>query len=50
MRATRVLAQDAGFRLELSEAEGEGFEPPNTCVLLVFKTSAIGRSAIPPGR
>src|ERR1700720_3148987 len=32
----------------MSGAEGEGFEPSNTCVLLVFKTSAIGHSAIPP--
>ena len=32
-----------------TKAEGEGFEPSNTFVLPVFKTGAIGRSAIPPG-
>ena len=29
-------------------AEGEGFEPPKTCALTVFKTVAFNRSAIPP--
>src|SRR5438874_13525779 len=29
-------------------AEGEGFEPPKACTLVVFKTTAIDRSAIPP--
>ena len=29
--------------------EGEGFEPPSPCELLVFKTSAIDHSANPPG-
>lgn len=31
-------------------AEGEGFEPPRTYALTVFKTAAINRSAIPPCR
>ena len=29
-------------------AEGEGFEPPKACTLVVFKTTAIDHSAIPP--
>ena len=29
-------------------AEGEGFEPPEVLPSMVFKTTAIGRSAIPP--
>ncbi len=29
-------------------AEGEGFEPPETCASLVFMTSAFDRSATPP--
>jgi len=29
-------------------AEGEGFEPPETCASTVFKTAAFDRSAIPP--
>ena len=29
-------------------AEGEGFEPPEALTSMVFKTTAIGRSAIPP--
>src|SRR6266571_9207276 len=28
--------------------EGEGFEPPKACTLVVFKTTAIDHSAIPP--
>src|SRR5262245_3647298 len=39
---TRIFRRKTG-------AEGEGFEPSNTFVLPVFKTGAIGRSAIPPG-
>lgn len=31
-------------------AEGMGFEPMMDCSILVFKTSALGRSATPPGR
>src|SRR5438445_1586668 len=31
-------------------AEGEGFEPPKACTLVVFKTTAIDHSAIPPAR
>ena len=31
-----------------SLAEGEGFEPPKACTLVVFKTTAIDHSAIPP--
>lgn len=31
-------------------AEGVGFEPTVGCPTLVFKTSALGRSAIPPSR
>ena len=31
-------------------AEGQGFEPWGGCPPLVFKTSAFGRSATPPGR
>jgi hypothetical protein len=30
------------------QADGEGFEPSVGCPTLVFKTSALGRSAIPP--
>jgi hypothetical protein len=30
-------------------AEGEGFEPPGTCIPRLFKSLAFGRSAIPPG-
>ena len=30
-------------------AEGEGFEPPGTCIPKLFKSFAFGRSAIPPG-
>ena len=30
------------------QAEGEGFEPPVTCATVVFKTTALDRSAIPP--
>ena len=33
----------------LIAAEGEGFEPPVAFTTPVFKTGAIGRSAIPPG-
>ncbi len=29
-------------------AEGEGFEPPETCASTVFKTAAFDHSAIPP--
>ena len=29
-------------------AEGEGFEPPGTCIPRLFKSLAFGRSAIPP--
>jgi hypothetical protein len=29
-------------------AVGEGFEPPRPFGLMVFKTTAIGHSAIPP--
>ena len=29
-------------------AEGEGFEPPGTCIPKLFKSFAFGRSAIPP--
>ena len=29
-------------------AEGEGFEPPEALTSMVFKTTAIGRSAILP--
>ena len=31
-----------------SNTEGEGFEPPKACTLVVFKTTAIDHSAIPP--
>jgi hypothetical protein len=31
-------------------AEGVGFEPTEASTSLVFKTSAIGHSATPPGR
>ena len=31
-------------------AEGEGFEPPETCASTVFKTAAFDHSAIPPYR
>ena len=31
-------------------AEGEGFEPPEPCGSVVFKTTAIVHSAIPPAR
>ncbi len=30
------------------KAEGEGFEPPETCASTVFKTAAFDHSAIPP--
>ena len=30
-------------------AEGQGFEPWEALTSLVFKTSALGRSATPPG-
>ncbi len=29
-------------------AEGEGFEPPEPCGSMVFKTIPFGRSGIPP--
>ena len=32
----------------VATAEGEGFEPPKACTLVVFKTTAIDHSAIPP--
>lgn len=31
------------------QAEGEGFEPPVTCATMLFKSTAINHSAIPPG-
>ena len=32
----------------LFQAEGVGFEPTMDCSIPVFKTGALGRSAIPP--
>src|SRR4051794_3782451 len=40
----------ASLGASLHRAEGEGFEPPETFASVVFKTTAIGRSASPPGR
>ena len=37
-------------RAWLEVAEGEGFEPPETCASTVFKTAAFDHSAIPPNR
>src|SRR2546423_14843557 len=38
-----------GYRIRIQNmAEGEGFEPPKACTLVVFKTTAIDHSAIPP--
>ena len=34
--------------LELDMAEREGFEPPETCASIVFKTIALNHSAISP--
>lgn len=34
--------------MSLHSAEGGGFEPPDACASLVFKTSALVRSATPP--
>jgi hypothetical protein len=36
------------LNLQFVLAEGEGFEPPKTFALTVFKTVALNRSAIPP--
>ena len=40
-----VGARAEGLHLN---TEGEGFEPPKACTLVVFKTTAIDHSAIPP--
>src|SRR5438270_11861690 len=38
-----------GYQIRIQNmAEGEGFEPPKACTLVVFKTTAIDHSAIPP--
>ena len=42
----RVITQPNG--VSLHSAEGGGFEPPDACASLVFKTSALVRSATPP--
>jgi integrase/recombinase XerD len=47
-RQTPDLMAFDGVCGQMREAEGVGFEPTRACALLVFKTSAIGRSAIPP--
>src|ERR1700719_5287037 len=45
--ARRHRPTDCRIRIQ-NLAEGEGFEPPKACTLVVFKTTAIDHSAIPP--
>jgi hypothetical protein len=50
-RAARQISPDgSGDFLKCGDlnTEGEGFEPPKACTLVVFKTTAIDHSAIPP--
>ena len=45
---SRLLRDPAMAGQDRLKAEGGGFEPPRGFPQLVFKTSAIGRSANPP--
>ena len=43
-----ILLTFQSFNLVKLSTEGEGFEPPDPCESLVFKTSALNHSAILP--
>ena len=47
-KAVPIDARTMGTAMGVLLAEGEGFEPPEALTSMVFKTTAIGRSAIPP--